>query len=860
MENIDDYIWQRRIHHGVRLQKSAVPFPESVKVGLDFNAALERKEKLDLGLLTNSVMLEICDFAKTVTHSEMYFLFELMDFNFILGVDLDNDWQCYEYARRAHNRIKLVKDLFTKKSHRWKEEFLLPEISSILETTATEQPGCYFPKRNRMVDISVLTDRSRDSTELQKTKISDGTSMMNTLGGLGVKGVYCPNCIELGVSLFVRPEDGPQEKLVPILLTNRMMLELLNFSQVLCGNHTRIVHDLIKQNFGPELDRRLFRLHLPWLLERKNACQTTEDKEAFRKETFVIQTKPLKPKRRKRKATDYHTLEEFVLGKRRETLRLGDSNAEICQDLSGDLCRVFCDTEMPLESEAASEKMVSDGCSSEAGLSLDVKQEEEEAFVSQVKPLTSTPIWPDLYIEGKNEDIKVKTHKQKLWLRRTDRSKQILKSSRVNDMFARSREIGLDFNVCSGHKQSLDLRLLTNYTLWEVYRFCTKMSKSLRCFIMDVLDKNFNLVLQDSLHERNFVSYLMTKEKFLQNHPDGQKTEFLNSPFQVLEVYNRVDMTSDFQTGQEVETLQETSSDPNQVEDMDPYPFCKHIGLNLWSTDERPAGRKMDLTSLTNGAVIEIFGFVRELSSSPHRMVYDILEHNFDLDLQSGETTAVQAIQRWNSTQKSLRWKMTSQRILTWLNALVPLNAPAEPEPELPASDELEGPEPEDVKQEKEDLNGGFEKKVFSYRICEEIGLDLNIRSKQGPKTKLELQTLTRGVLFEMHQYVRQNCNRYVPALYEILEYNFDLSSQNHRKVEFAWSLASQVIAIAGKHGRKGDYLNKAIELPVEITESSQFVCKKEPKEEFIKVGLNDDNDIVFVQELKPVDIDVVID
>lgn len=61
MESVDDYIWQRRIHRGVGHQKSAVPFPDSVEIGLEFNAASERKEKLDQ--LTNGVMLDLCDFA-----------------------------------------------------------------------------------------------------------------------------------------------------------------------------------------------------------------------------------------------------------------------------------------------------------------------------------------------------------------------------------------------------------------------------------------------------------------------------------------------------------------------------------------------------------------------------------------------------------------------------------------------------------------------------------------------------------------------------------------------------------------------------------------------------------------------------
>ncbi|KAK1882865.1 Tudor domain containing protein 5 [Dissostichus eleginoides] len=317
MENIDEYIWQRRIHHGVRQQKGTVPFPESVKVGLDFNAALERKEKLDPGLLTNAVMLELCAFAKTVTQSEMYFLLEMLDFNFDLGVDLDNDQQYYEYARRAHNKIKVVKDQIRMKTHqRNKDKFSLPDISFLVKIIANEHPGRYYPKRNKMVDTSVLTGGSRKTAEPQKTEISEDTSMVKIPGGLRVKARSYPYCEDLGVSVFVRPEDAPKDKLDPNPLTNGVMLELLEFSRGLCGTQNRIVHDLIKQNFGTKSDTNLFSLQLPKLLERKNACFRTNDSEAFQKETYEIKT--LEPKPRKRKAPDYHNLEELVASKRRK--------------------------------------------------------------------------------------------------------------------------------------------------------------------------------------------------------------------------------------------------------------------------------------------------------------------------------------------------------------------------------------------------------------------------------------------------------------------------------------------------------------------------------------------------------------
>ncbi|XP_054481421.1 uncharacterized protein LOC129113232 [Anoplopoma fimbria] len=873
MEGIDEYmyIWQRRIHHGVRYQKSSVPFPESVEIGLEFNAALERKEKLDLSLLTNGVMLELCDFAKTVTKSETYFLFEMLEFNFDLGVDVDDDCQCYEYARRTHGKIKQLREQIKLKPRRWKDAFPLPDLSVVVGSAGSQQPGRYYPKRNKTVDSSVLSDgsKSSQSAEQQRTETTGSAFVVKKRGGVLVKltADAFPFCKDLGVSLVVRPDDANGEKLNPNLVTNGVMLELLDFSRVLCGTHTGIVLDLVEQNFGHRLDNTLFRLQVSKVMDRKYSCLTAEDRDAFRKEEFRVQTQKREQKR-KRSDPDYEEPEGPTTSRKRR-LSLRDEDAKDVNE-DGDLsymCPVEFETDMQSESEVGAEEVKVESCLSET---KDVKQEEEEVFVSpQVPDIGPRPIpvrlknpslnaVSDLFSEDRNEDVNVKTEKQKLWVRRATRSKQILKSSRVNDLFASCRDRGLDFNVGSGNRQNVDLQLFTNCVLWEVYKFATAMTKSLRSFLVEILDNNFNLVLQDELHQRNFIFYMITKEKVLQNHPNGGKAEFLKSPFQFPDVYNMVDVTSNFQNGQEVETEQQTELDLPATS-QEPHPYCKKIGLDLWSTEGRPLSQKLDLTVLTTGAVLELFTFIRELCGSVRETVNDVLEHNFDLDLQSAATEASQVIHRWYTTQKSLMKRQTpSPKISRWLNTLVPLNSHSEIDPEPPAANGSE-----DLVSETDVLNGEVEpeeEKVHSYHFCEQIGLDLDVVSKRKAKTKLDLRVLTRGVLFEMHRYVARNCNRYVPALYEILEYNFDLSSQKHRKVEFAWAVASQVVTIAGKNGRKGDYLSRAIQLPVHVSESSQGVCKEEPEDGFTEPDLNDNNDIVFVQELKPVDIEVVID
>ncbi|KAI4790440.1 hypothetical protein KUCAC02_034634 [Chaenocephalus aceratus] len=94
--------------------------------------------------------------------------------------------------------------------------------------------------KKQIVDTSVLTDGSRKTAEPQKTEISEVPSMMKRPGGLRVKARSYPYCEDLGVSLFVRPEDAPKDKLDPNPLTNGVMFELLNLSRVLCGTQRRI--------------------------------------------------------------------------------------------------------------------------------------------------------------------------------------------------------------------------------------------------------------------------------------------------------------------------------------------------------------------------------------------------------------------------------------------------------------------------------------------------------------------------------------------------------------------------------------------------------------------------------------------
>ncbi|XP_029925497.1 uncharacterized protein LOC115371969 [Myripristis murdjan] len=920
MDTIDaKYIWQRRIHSGIRYQKGAVPFPDSVKIGLDFNVAFPRAEKLDPGILTNGIMLDICDFAKAVTKAEKYFMYEIMDFNFDLG--LDSEMQCYDFATRVHNKVKIMKENIKTKPQRKKEVFLLPDpkiLSSAPEVSGLCYAFCQVSEKTGLVDGSRNGHINLTSAERQKNDcngaLNDELIVCKPNGvKTNLKDKLYPFCEEIGLTLDIRPRDTPKQKLDLNLLSNGVMLEVLDFAKVLCGTHCQIVFDVLEHNFSVSLNKVITRPLITKLMERRNIGITADVRAAFRAEPFVLQPKTTGSRVRKRQAAKpkhqvWETLTEDSKRKRKPTRRdcfvfdtIGtapDSDNTFWQD--GDLsymCPVDAEREMFSEPETGLENMKMEECLSgtatgrKSAALMDIRQE-EELSKSTALPLTARGVWSptiphstaqettlDLFSVNTTGNI-VETPKLRLWRRRAGRTKQILSMHiRAKFRFAHCRKVGLDFNVGSGKKQNIDLGLLTNGILIEVSKFANAMTRTRGKFILDILKNNFSLDLQDVSHERNFLFYILTKVKGLQCQPFRNNIQFLNSAFHLPEVYNMVDVTSDFAPQDDVieqQTNWDPASDIIQNPDMEAYPFCKKMGLNLWVTDERPVSEKLDLSVLTNGAVFEMFNFVQELCGTHLQVIYDVLQHNFDLDLQDEKAAVAQRIRKWFLVHKFMMKKPKAKQ--SWLNTTFPLKG-SQRAPFM-AQFRRRGTNGNRVKElldeqqlyhdsKKEAWTGDVQQvqmdKYSSYPFCTEIGLDLDVSLKSETKTKLNLQALTRGAVFEIHQFITQKSEvLYLQALYEILEYNFDLNVQSDRKWEFAWCVAWQVTAMVSKSRRylsqKGEYFKKVFELPFECSGSALTVCKEEPENDHTDLDTYDSDDILFVQELTPVDIIVKLE
>ncbi|XP_039980918.1 uncharacterized protein LOC120788821 isoform X5 [Xiphias gladius] len=101
------------------------------------------------------------------------------------------------------------------------------------------------------------------------------------------------------------------------------------------------------------------------------------------------------------------------------------------------------------------------------------------------------------------------------------------------------------------------------------------------------------------------------------------------------------------------------------------------------------------------------------------------------------------------------------------------------------------------------------------YPICTEIGLDLEVASKSGDKEKLDLKLLTRAVVMEIYKFAVKKVGHYFPGIvYDILDYNFDLSSQHYRRWEFSIATASKVKTMVKQYRKNLHRAGEVFKLP----------------------------------------------
>ncbi|XP_056284877.1 uncharacterized protein LOC130203003 [Pseudoliparis swirei] len=291
-------VWQWRVMCGKKLSVCLEPFHHSNRIGLDFNVASNTQKKIDLQFVTNGVILEVCDFAKTVNKSKGHFITSILENNFDLG--LENEQQLTDFTAQILHKVK---DLIKKPPEDKEEVFTLFDLSSKPECKTNNGLNMASAERKTESVVVEMDDTAHGDqyacSQATSKEYMKMESLLEDMEGAhgddsedkdGFKGSGAmsaeeliedaflpkfPYCEEMCLNLDV----GSKQSLDPGLLTKGVMLELVHFTNILAASFTPIVLGVLEHNFELYLKSQhgnnLIWLRISNLLRRRNGLITT---------------------------------------------------------------------------------------------------------------------------------------------------------------------------------------------------------------------------------------------------------------------------------------------------------------------------------------------------------------------------------------------------------------------------------------------------------------------------------------------------------------------------------------------------------------------------------------------------------
>ncbi|TNN50133.1 hypothetical protein EYF80_039677 [Liparis tanakae] len=146
--NINVKLWQLKENHMKQIlsrpHEEHCPlysYSRCKKVGIDFNVGSGVKQNLDRKLLTNGVMVELHTFATDLMSAQKYFITEILEYNFHL--DFNNELYRRVFAKKIFEQVRLNAK---KKKSQIKVQFELPDTRCKPEPTFERNlycPKCY---------------------------------------------------------------------------------------------------------------------------------------------------------------------------------------------------------------------------------------------------------------------------------------------------------------------------------------------------------------------------------------------------------------------------------------------------------------------------------------------------------------------------------------------------------------------------------------------------------------------------------------------------------------------------------------------------------------------------------------------
>ncbi|XP_034000002.1 uncharacterized protein LOC117493514 isoform X1 [Trematomus bernacchii] len=771
----ENNLWKLRANRARKILSTFEfgPFNNSKKLGLEFHVGFGAKQNIRVDNLRDAHLLEVATFALAMNSSKQDFIMEILEHNFNFG--LQSEYQRNIFTLEIMNRVRMLEN--SKDAIKFSNEICVLPI---------------FP------GMGNVKPQLGNILKMEECDVAPGFpthSQAKTSEHFSQKGVdIYPFCHEIGLKLNVNNHQ-PNKKLDINKLTNGSVAEVTNFAEKLCGTFEQICLDILTHNFDfhlqsgdPDLARSIVaRIHAT--VEQRN---------------LTLYVKPFKgPKNRGK---------EHLLGK----LKLRNN-------------------------------LKTDGCSAGSSHTAITNQEVGSSAVEQ-----------------KNElDLK-------LWKVRENRIQQILSTPHTEHCplysYSRCRTLGIDFNVGSGEKLNLDPKSLTNGIMVELNTFATALISDQKHFVTEILEYNFPLDLKNELYRGAYKEQLLTNINLVK----WTKMSSVNKPFELPDLiclqnptkycpkcfqershktcqddsnpshmhhpptHTMADAVSGDAncTAPKPEKVQSSSFSAIEEMIVEYFPACKNTGLNLF-VDKDQARDKLDTNVLTRGIMLEVVGFARSLCGTKGEIIVDILEHNFNIDLQGTSPARLfyslapkKGGPDWfnevfeipfQSSQRQLPIrKSTPQDQIQgdgWREVIQKRKLALQTKEE---KDAMTSDNPYKIQYKSKKTNAMCCSKVIRYPNCTEIGLDLDV-TKSGEKEKLHLRLLTQAVVWEINKYKKEKKKGcYSPSTwYDILDYNFDISSQHKRSLEFSIAVTTKVQAMIRDYNKYSKVeANKIFELP----------------------------------------------
>ncbi|XP_028461731.1 uncharacterized protein LOC114573648 isoform X2 [Perca flavescens] len=804
-KEMEKNVWKLRANRVKQIISSSEfgPFNKSKRFGLEFNVGFGLKQNFSVDSLPNLVLLEVAKFALAMNSSQQNFIMEILEYNF--DISLQSEYQRNSFTCEIMKRIRQLKNSEDAVKFS-KDIFELPDPMSSIQMANTSVGSFNSELGYNLSRVECDVAPGCTAHSHAETKDHIPTNSVE---------VY-PICKEIGLKLHVNKHQ-PNKKLDISKLTNGAMTEVTNFAETLCGTCEQICLDILRHNLHLDLqsgDSDLARsivARIPAIVEQRN---------------LLASVKTLKKIKSSRK----------------------DSSTKVKLD-----CQNYQNV---------------DACS--AGSSQAEFKDQDVVNSPDTKHQNELNL--------------------KLWKLRANHIQQILSIPHEEHCplysYSRCKKLGIDFNVGSGVKQNLDPKFLTNGIMVELNTFATALMSAQKHFITEILDYNFHLDFKNQLYRNAFAQQTLDKVKVVahkKNSIPRMKMQFelpdlrylqkptykknTNCPkcFQDRNQERQQDESdpglmhqprphtiTDAVTADTNCTAQKPSKDPSSnfsaIEEtiMDSYPRCKKIGLNLCVDKDRPK-EKLDTHVLTRGAMIEVARFAKILCASKNGIIHAVLEHNFNLGMQMSDVNIAHLFHRATTLNDGG---------LAWFNEVLVIQPSSHRQPghvsKLKQAATMQRSEcKEATKKRKLALqtkmkratlpshnisvvkrskrNGQIQIPFNCYPICTEIGLDLDVTSKSGEKEKLDLKLLTRAAVYEIHKFAIKKTGHYLPnTVYDILDYNFDLSSHHHRRWEFSIATSSKIQTMVKQYLKNRNRPDEVFNLPfVFASEASQRFVEK---------------------------------